>query len=104
MALTDHDTLEGLEAAAAAANDAGYGSSPASFSCQSKTARCVWWCSSSRRGKVRSRTGSLGLRAARDGRNARIVERLVGMGIDITLDEVQKEAGGGTSPAMSRRS
>ncbi len=43
-----------------------------------------------------SKIASPGCAAARDGRNARIVERLVGMGIEITLDEVVAEAGGGS--------
>ena len=48
-------------------------------------------------GKARCKTGSPGCGRRRDGRNARIVDRLVGMGIDITLDEVMEEAGAGRS-------
>jgi predicted metal-dependent phosphoesterase TrpH len=35
------------------------------------------------------------IRTCRDERNAKIAERLAGMGIPVTLDEVRKESGGG---------
>jgi hypothetical protein len=97
LALTDHDTLEGLDAAAAAADALGVRLIPGvELSCQwdGGAMHLVVLFLEPGSGPLQDRLA--GLRAARDGRNARIVERLVGMGIEITLDEVEAEAGGGS--------
>ncbi len=97
MALTDHDTLEGLDEAAAAANTHGIRLIPGvELSCQwdGGAMHLVVLFLESAEGPLQDRLA--GLRAARDVRNARMVELLAGMGIDITLDEVTEEAGSGT--------
>ena len=97
MALTDHDTLEGLDTAAATADIFGIRLIPGvELSCEWEggAMHLVVLFLESGQGPLQDRLAEL--RAGRDGRNALIVDRLVGLGIDITLDEVMEEAGAGT--------
>ena len=96
LALTDHDTIGGVTEAAAAAKEAGidfmpgieisaeyphpgtmhilgYGIDPASETLKSLTTTLI---------------------AGRDNRNPRIVAKLQELGVSITMEEVEKEAGG----------
>ncbi len=75
MALTDHDTLEGLDAATAAANSHGVRLIPGvELSCQwdGGAMHLVVLFLESAEGPLQDRLA--GLRAARDVRNARMVE------------------------------
>jgi predicted metal-dependent phosphoesterase TrpH len=97
IALTDHDTLEGLDAAGTAADALGIRLIPGvELSCdwEGGAMHLVVLFLQPGSGPLQDRLAVL--RKARDVRNARIVERLVGMGIEITIDEVLDEAGGGT--------
>jgi 3',5'-nucleoside bisphosphate phosphatase len=97
IALTDHDTLEGLDAARTAADVLGIRLIPGvELSCEwdGGAMHLVVLFLEPGSGPLQDRLSVL--REARDVRNARIVERLVGMGIEITLDEVLAEAGGGS--------
>jgi 3',5'-nucleoside bisphosphate phosphatase len=97
IALTDHDTLEGLDAARTAADALGIRLIPGvELSCDwdGGAMHLVVLFLEPGSGPLQDRLAAL--REARDVRNTRIVERLVGMGIDVTIDEVLAEAGGGS--------
>jgi hypothetical protein len=97
IALTDHDTLEGLDAAGTAADALGIRLIPGvELSCDwdGGAMHLVVLFLEPGSGPLQDRLAVL--RGARDVRNARIVERLVGMGIEITIDDVLEEAGSGT--------
>jgi hypothetical protein len=97
IALTDHDTLEGLDAARTAADALGIRLIPGvELSCDwdGGAMHLVVLFLEPGSGPLQDRLAVL--REARDVRNTRIVERLVGMGIEITIDEVLAEAGGGS--------
>ena len=97
IALTDHDTLEGLDAARTAADALGIRLIPGvELSCdwEGGAMHLVVLFLEPGVGPLQDRLAAL--RAARDVRNARIVDRLVGLGIEITIDEVLEEAGGGS--------
>jgi predicted metal-dependent phosphoesterase TrpH len=97
LALTDHDTLDGIDDARAAADREG-------VELISGTELSLEWAAGGMHlvvlwldpgpGPLQDRLEEL--REGRDGRNERIVERLNGMGIDIELAEVLEEAGEGT--------
>jgi hypothetical protein len=96
LALTDHDTIGGIAEAAAAAKERnidflpgieiscdfspgtmhilGYGVDPTSPVLADMTAKLI---------------------EGRDNRNPKIIARLQELGVDITMDEVEKESGGG---------
>ncbi len=96
LALTDHDGLEGIAEAAAAAGELGVGFVPGceisvAFSPGTMHLLCYF---------VEPGDGPLHkllarLRADRETRNERLVSRLLDLGIGITMDEVAAEAGGG---------
>lgn len=97
VALTDHDTLEGIEEASAAAGDASIELVPGTeISCEwdQGTMHMVVLFLESGRGPLPGRLGEL--QRGRDGRNSAIVRKLHDLGIDLTLSEVEAEAGEGS--------
>lgn len=97
IALTDHDTLEGLEEAQAAADRWGIELIPGTeISCEwpPGTMHLVMLFLRPGPGPLQDRLA--GLQEARANRNVVMVERLQAMGVDITYDEVLEEAGGGS--------
>ncbi|MEX2654908.1 MAG: PHP domain-containing protein [Acidimicrobiia bacterium] len=97
IALTDHDTLEGIGEAKAAADAAGIELIPGielslDWDRGGMHMLVLWLEPGS--GPLQDRLA--GLQEARNGRNARIVERLNELGMEITLEEVETEAGTGT--------
>jgi len=97
LALTDHDTQEGLQEAMEAAEGTGLELIPGlelSLEVESGGMHLlVLW--------LHSGTTPLGarlaeLRTGRDERNLRIVETLSKVGLPITIEEVEEEAGGGS--------
>lgn len=97
VALTDHDTQEGVATAAAAAEGAGIELIPGvELSLQYDTGGMhlvVLWLQPGP-GPLQDRLG--GLRSGRDERNRRIVELLNAAGMAMTIEEVEIEAGGGS--------
>lgn len=100
VALTDHDTIDGIERARRAASKLGLGFTPGvELSVdhgRTKIHLLVYF--------LEPVAGPLQLRLAelREGRNARnalIVERLCGLGYNLTLDDVHEQAAG---PAVGR--
>jgi len=97
LALTDHDTQDGLEEAKSAAEGTGLELIPGlelslEFDRGGMHLIVLW---------LRPGTGPLqdrlaGLRAGRDERNLRIVHILTSLGLPITIEEVEEEAGGGS--------
>ena len=97
LALTDHDTQEGLHEAALAAEGSGLELIPGlelslNFDRGGMHLIVLW---------LRPDAAPLGdrlaaLRAGRDERNLRIVETLTKIGLPITIEEVEEEAGGGS--------
>lgn len=97
VALTDHDTLEGIPEARAAAEERGIELIPGvelSLDYDRGGMHLVVLWLDLGAGPLQDRLA--GLQAARDGRNARIVERLEDLGLPISLDEVLEQAGQGT--------
>ena len=95
FALTDHDRLDGLDAAGARARQLGLDFVPGcELSCQVGRGAMhvlVYW--------LRPQPGPLQdellrLQHARDRRNERMVARLGELGLPVTLDEVRAESGG----------
>lgn len=96
IALTDHDTLEGITEARSAAARLGIEVVPGvEISCEWSpgTLHMVVLFLEPGPGPLQDRLA--GLQAARTTRNDRIVEKLSDLGIDITIEEVVEEAGGG---------
>lgn len=94
IALTDHDTLEGIDEARAAARGRIRLISGIELSVQWPTGAMHllgYWVEPGQ-GPVETRLAEL--RDSRNSRNAEIVAALTELGIDITLDEVEAEAGG----------
>jgi predicted metal-dependent phosphoesterase TrpH len=97
LALTDHDTQKGLQEAALAAEGSGLELIPGlelslNFDLGGMHLIVLW---------LRPGAAPLGdrlsaLRAGRDERNLRIVETLTRIGLPITIEEVEEEAGGGS--------
>ncbi len=100
LALTDHDTLEHLPEARAAAADHGLRLVPAcEISCELAggapgTMHLLVYFVDDSPGPLQDRLGEL--QAGRGGRNEKIVECLRANGMDVTLDEVLAAAGGGS--------
>ena len=97
VALTDHDTVEGLPEAEEAADEAGIELVRGTeLSCEwaSGTMHLVVLFLEGQRGPLQDRLEEL--RQGRIIRNAQIVERLRGLGVEITLEEVLEEAGEGS--------
>lgn len=97
VALTDHDTLDGLEEAAAAADRAGVSFVPGaelSVTWPSGAMHLLTYGITPGSGPLQDRLTEL--QAGRSARNSEIVEAFRAMGIEVTLDEVLTEASGGT--------
>ena len=97
VALTDHDTLEGLAEAQVAADGVGVELIPGTeISCEwaAGTMHMVILFLESVPGPLQDRL--IGLQEARSQRNEVIVERLQDLGMDITYDEILQEAGEGS--------
>ncbi|MDJ0923401.1 MAG: PHP domain-containing protein [Acidimicrobiia bacterium] len=96
IALTDHDTLEGLPDAAAAAERAGLrfiGGTELSVLWREQSMHLLVYCLEPGPGLIEEQLAIL--RRGRNARNEHIVELLRGLGIDITYADVLSEAGGG---------
>ncbi|MDH3500745.1 MAG: PHP domain-containing protein, partial [Acidimicrobiia bacterium] len=95
VALTDHDNLDGIDEARAAAADVGVELIPG-------TELSVEWDSGGMHllvyflesGPGPLQDAMVGIRDGRTDRNRRLADRLCGLGIDLTYDEVAVEAGG----------
>jgi 3',5'-nucleoside bisphosphate phosphatase len=97
LALTDHDTVEGLTEARAAAAEFGVRLiQGCELSCEvgSATMHLLVYFLADGPGPLQDRLA--GLQAARADRNRRIVDVLQRHGLDVTLDEILSEAGGGS--------
>jgi len=97
IALTDHDTVEGLAEARAAATTAGVRLiEGCELSCEVErgTMHLLVYFLADGPGPLQDRLS--GLQAARADRNRRIVAVLRDHGLDVTLDEILSEAGGGS--------
>ncbi|HEV7863056.1 MAG TPA: PHP domain-containing protein [Acidimicrobiia bacterium] len=97
IALTDHDTVEGLAEARVAAADAGVRLiQGCELSCEVGAAamHLLVYFLADTPGPLQDRLS--GLQAARADRNERIVTVLRDHGLDVTLDEILEEAGGGS--------
>ncbi len=98
LALTDHDTLEGIPEARDAAHLAGLRLVPGvEISCewQPGTLHLVVLFLETVRGPLQDRLAHL--QESRATRNGRIIDRLNDMGIDITPDDLAAEAGNGVA-------
>jgi predicted metal-dependent phosphoesterase TrpH len=97
VALTDHDTVEGLAEAQAAADNLGVRLIPGcELSCEVEGANMhllVYFLADGP-GPLQDRLS--GLQAARSDRNRRIVTVLNEHGLDVTLEEILEEAGPGS--------
>lgn len=97
LALTDHDTLEGIPEAIDAAGVAGVDLVPGvelSLEWPKGGMHLVVLWLEPGPGPLQDRLGAL--QAARMSRNERMIERLRRLDLDITLEEVAVEAGGGS--------
>ncbi|MGA9596256.1 MAG: PHP domain-containing protein [Acidimicrobiia bacterium] len=96
IALTDHDILDGLPAAAAAARQQGIrfiGGTELSVAWGTEAMHMLVYFLEPGPGALQDRLA--GLRDSRAHRNDEIVSRLCALGLDITMDEVRREAGTG---------
>jgi len=97
FALTDHDTVEGLGEARAAAAGSGVRLVPGcELSCEvgSATMHLLVYFLDDGPGPLQDRLA--GLQSSRADRNRRIVDVLRGHGLDVTLEEILLEAGDGS--------
>jgi len=96
VALTDHDTVEGLAEARAAVAAGVRLVEGCELSCEvgSATMHLLVYFLADGPGPLQDRLA--GLQAARADRNRRIVSVLQGHGLDVTLDEILAEARGGS--------
>lgn len=97
VALTDHDTLEGIEEAEAAAKEAGIDLVPGvelslDFDQGGMHLLVLWLQPGS--GPLQDRLA--GLQEGRSQRNAKILERLEELGMPIDPEELARESGGGS--------
>ncbi len=95
LALTDHDTIAGIEEAKAAGEEYGVrvlSGVEISVEYASKTVHMLGYCFDS--GAERLRAGLDKLVAGRNERNTKIVARLNELGLRVTLEEIEAEAGG----------
>lgn len=98
FALTDHDTTEGLDEAAAEAERIGVRMIPGvelSLEWDKGGMHLVVLWLEPGRGPLQDRLA--GLQASRANRNGRIVHVLQGLGMDVTLEEIEAESGGGST-------
>lgn len=96
IALTDHDTLEGVSRAAAAASARALrfiGGTELSVLWHDQSMHLLVYFLDPTPGPLQDRLSEL--RAARSRRNDQIVDRLQQLGLDISIDEVQREAATG---------
>jgi predicted metal-dependent phosphoesterase TrpH len=96
IALTDHDTLDGIPRAAAAATRHGLrfiGGTELSVLWQEQSMHLLVYFLDPGPGPVQDRLAEL--RRARSHRNDQIVDQLRRLGLEITLDEVRREAATG---------
>jgi 3',5'-nucleoside bisphosphate phosphatase len=97
LAVTDHDTVEGLAEARAAAAAAGVRLvQGCELSCEvgEATMHLLVYFLDDGPGPLQDRLA--GLQAARSERNGHIVDALCAHGLDVTLEEILEEAGGGS--------
>ncbi len=97
VALTDHDTVEGLAEAQSAADELGVRLIPGcELSCEVDAAalHLLVYFLEDGPGPLQDRLG--GLQESRSDRNRRTVTVLAEHGLDVTLDEIAEEAGGGS--------
>ncbi|HYH50320.1 MAG TPA: PHP domain-containing protein [Acidimicrobiia bacterium] len=97
VALTDHDTVEGLGDARVAAEAVGVRLVPGcELSCEvgSATMHLLVYFLDDGPGPLQNELA--GLQEARADRNRRIVDVLQSHGVDVTLEEILEEAGGGS--------
>ena len=97
VALTDHDTLDGISEARAAADRRGIELIPGvelslAWDRGGMHMLVLWLEPTS--GPLQDRLAEL--QVARNGRNAKIVERLNELGLELTLEEIESEAGEGS--------
>ncbi len=98
LALTDHDTLEGIPRARAAAHEAGLeliSGTELSLDWDKGGMHLVVLWLEPGAGPLQDRLADL--QKSRELRNLGIVERLNDLGIDITIEEVLEQAGSGTA-------
>ncbi len=93
IALTDHDTQEGLQEALGAALEVGIEVIPGVEVSAGKGIHIVVLFLEPGPGPLQDRLAEI--RTGRENRNRRIIERLNELGIEITIDEVTTEAGRG---------
>jgi len=96
LSLTDHDTIAGIDEAAAAAQAAGIDFLPgieisAEFP-HPATLHLLGYGIDPKSAKLRNLTDTL--LAGRDNRNPKIIARLQELNVSITMDEVEQQAGG----------
>lgn len=103
VALTDHDTVAGLPEAVAAGVEAGIEVVPGvelSVDAWGKSLHVVGLWLPERPGPLADRLAEL--RTSRGERNEAMVARLQAAGVDVTIDDVLAEAGGGEGGAPGR--
>ncbi len=96
IALTDHDILDGVPEAAAAAKRRGIlfvGGTELSVSWRDQSMHMLVYFLEPGSGPLQDRLGAL--QESRHNRNIEITSRLAGLGVEITFAEVQQEAGSG---------
>jgi hypothetical protein len=96
IALTDHDTLEGLARAAAAASAHGLGfigGAELSVMWKDQSMHMLVYFLDPQAGPLQDRLA--GIRQSRTWRNEQIAARLQEIGLDVTMDEVSRESGTG---------
>ena len=96
VALTDHDTLAGIPQATAAADRAAIsfiGGTELSVEWRNQTMHLLVYFLDPKPGPLQDRLESL--RTARNERNLRIVTLLRELGLEVSIEEVRKEAGTG---------
>lgn len=96
LALTDHDILDGIPEAREAAKQRGMrfvGGTELSVLWRDQSMHMLVYFVEPTHGALQDRLEDL--RDSRDGRNIEIASRLQGLGLDITIDEVRREAVGG---------
>jgi 3',5'-nucleoside bisphosphate phosphatase len=97
VALTDHDTMEGVEAARAVANTVSVELVPGvelSLDHEPGAMHLIVLWLDPGPGPLQDRLAAL--QAGRTDRNLRVVEILTELGMPVTVEEVEKEAGGGS--------
>jgi 3',5'-nucleoside bisphosphate phosphatase len=103
LSLTDHDTIGGIEEAAAEAAKLGIDFLPGiEISCEFDTGTMHLLGYGVEPGSEILRDLTRRLLAARDDRNPRIIRRLNELGLAITMAEVEAEAGGAAGAVVGR--